>query len=484
MAIKKLCIYTCFAASSLTLSQTILAQQPFVAQPATHLERIDQMQRELDQLRLETSDEGPMQTASFQSQSPQPAIAAMNSAGDMATKDLQPPKSPDKKLPDYKLTGVFQVDSAYFGQSDEHRALVGDIQDGAGFRRARLSATGNVAENASYTMEFDFAQSQNRFVDVWGQVSKTPVGNFRVGRFRQPFGMAELTSVRELPFLERPISFALAPFRQTGIMVFDTAFDEEMTYAFSGFRAQSDTFGNIYGDNGGYGVAERITFLPIDRGDCQLVHIGLAHSFLDPARDQLQFASQDEVFIGQNPNFGPNNLSVLPIVNTPAQVNTGAFNVQNTNLFNAELAASRGNILVQGEYRYDNLNLLTGENVTVHGGYAHVRWVLTGEAIPYNRTGGVFGRVKPDHPLSFSKCDYGAFEVAAQISMLDTNPLFGQAGVPGVTRRLNSTSLALNWYVYANAKAQFELINASLNDPASGLNGVANTAASRVQFDF
>ncbi|TWU47596.1 Phosphate-selective porin O and P [Rubripirellula tenax] len=216
-----------------------------------------------------------------------------------------------KSYPDFKITGFFQLDTAYFDQSDASVATLGDIQDGTGFRRARIAAVDNLTERASYQMEFDFAQAQARFVDVWGQIKDTPVGNVRIGRFRQPFGMSELTSIRELPFLERPTVFALAPFRQTGIMLFDTAVDEQMTWAVSGFRTLSDNFGNVYGDNGGYGTAERITALLIDRGDCRVLHVGLDHSYLNPGRDQIQYASQDEIFVGQQPNFGPTGLSVL-----------------------------------------------------------------------------------------------------------------------------------------------------------------------------
>ena len=147
-----------------------------------------------------------------------------------AAQNSPPPTKEEKKtFPDFKVTGFFQLDSAYFDQSDESVATLGDIQDGTGFRRARIAATGNLTERASYLMEFDFAQAQARFVDVWGQIKESPLGNVRIGRYRQPFGMSELTSVRELPFLERPTIFALSPFRQTGIMLFDTADDEQMT---------------------------------------------------------------------------------------------------------------------------------------------------------------------------------------------------------------------------------------------------------------
>ncbi|MCA9126003.1 MAG: hypothetical protein KDB22_02920 [Planctomycetales bacterium] len=444
--------------------------------------KIELLQQQLDQLKAESnasvSDSVWYQTPTENSLV---SLAASHSGAVIAG----PPVLPvEKNYPDVKFSGFFQLDAARFGQSAASVATLGDIQDGTGFRRARLSASGNISEQSSYQMEFDFAQAQARFVDVWGQVKGTPFGTMRIGRFRQPFGMTELTSIRELPFLERPTIFALAPFRQTGIMFSNTAFDQAATWAVSGFRTLADNFGNIYGDDGGWGTAERVSFVPHDGGDGgTLLHVGFDHSYIDPARNQLQFASQDEVFVGQQPNLGPNGLSVLPIVNVPAFVNSGVFNVDHVHLFNVESGVGLGRAAIQSEYRWANVNLPTGQNATVHGGYVTARYVLSGEAIPYNRATGVFGRVKPEQPLNIGNGQWGAWEIATRYSMIDLNPLVGLPGVTGPGRRLNSSDLGINWYWTANSKCQMEWINASLADPTVG-KSVTNTLAGRVQFDF
>lgn len=413
---------------------------------------------------------------------------------DAPTTAPSPPPAPKKAFPDMKMTGFFQLDAARFSQDAASRATLGDVQDGLGFRRARLAATGNIAERTSYMFEFDLAQGQARFVDVWGQYSDTPLGNVRIGRFRQPFGMTELTSVRDLPFLERPSLFALAPFRQTGVMFFDTALNDRMTWAFSGFRTISDNFGNVYGDNGGYGTAERITFLPMDCGDEGLVHIGLDHSYLDPARNLLQYASQDEVFVGQNPNFGPGGFSVSPLTSVPPFLQTGVFPVDHINLFNVEAAASMGRAVVQSEMRWSNLNLPSGNNVTIPGAYLDLRYMLTGEVIPYNRTNGVFTRPTPRRPVNLRCGDLGAWELNAQVSYLDFNPLFGLPGLDvsttpptattiGPARRMTNTTLGTIWYLNSHSKIHTQYIHTDLDDITIGPS-VTHTVASMIQFDF
>ena len=59
--------------------------------------------------------------------------------------------------PTVRVTGFFQADAGWIQQPADNRAVVGDIQDGADFRRARLAAIGDVAENVGYLVEFDLS---------------------------------------------------------------------------------------------------------------------------------------------------------------------------------------------------------------------------------------------------------------------------------------------------------------------------------------
>ncbi len=381
--------------------------------------------------------------------------------------------------PVIRSTGFFQLDWGGFYQDANNRATVGDIQDGLGFRRARFAAAGKVTEQTSFIVEFDMAQAQPRFVDVWMQFNDTPFGNIRIGRDRKPLGMTEPTSIRELPFLERPSLFALSPFRQTGIMLFDTAFDQRMTWALSGYRYLSDFFGNVYADQGGYGTSGRTTFLPLDGGDERLVHLGFGYSFNDPGRDEVIFVNVDEFFVGQNPILGIAGLSVLPIVGVPPFVNTGLIPTQNSNLFNVEGAVSFGRLVFQSEARWATVEGTSGESNTFGGAYAHLRYVLTGETIPYLRESGVFGRVRPCCPVDHKTGGRGAWEVAARVSYLDLNGM----GLVGPGRRLTNATLGLNWYLNNFTKFQLNWISASLNDPTLG-SSTAGTVALRAQIDY
>lgn len=383
----------------------------------------------------------------------------------------------DSAYPTARVTGFFHLDSAWFNQDRRNRRTLGDINDGLGFRRARLAAKGNVSEDIEYILEFDLAQSQARFVDVWVQANNTRFGNVRIGRYRQPFGMSELTSVRELPFLERPVTFTQSPFRQTGVMLFDTMADERGTWALSGYRFLSDNFGNVFADNGGYGMATRLTRIRSNPNNDRLVHMGAGYSFNDPGRGVVQLVSTNEVFLAQNPNLGPAGLSVLPIEGVTPFVNTGELATNNVQFLNFELAAGLGRLALQGEARFVKVDLANGPTAIFPGAYAQFRYMLTGETIPYNKKNGVFGRIVPDRPWTAAGGGPGAWEAVGRVSHIDLI----DGGVSG--RRLTDFTAGANWYWNQYMKLQFNYIHSRLEDTTIGASQ-ANTFAVRAQLDF
>ncbi len=183
------------------------------------------------------------------------------------------------RLPLIRLSGFFQLDQSLINQSANSRAILGDVNDGIGFRRVRLQALGNVAEFTRYSIEVDFAVvGRPSFMDVWGEQTNIPFfGAIRIGHFRQPTTMDALTSVRHLEFFERSTPFqAMDPFRRVGIMAYRVAEDELSTLAYSvygtGFTFFNGTgtsygtlgdtrFATQIGDSGGVSFAIRGTHL-------------------------------------------------------------------------------------------------------------------------------------------------------------------------------------------------------------------------------
>ena len=423
--------------------------------------RLTELQRQIDSLKHAI----PL------SQSPPPAIAK-----------AEPPK-----YPTVRLTGFFQADTAWFHQDANNRLTLGngvpadgDIQDGADFRRARLAAAGKVWDNVNFMLEMDFAfPGRPSFMDVWLDIDNAIGSNsLRIGQFRQPFGMDGQTGVKDMTFLERGLAFAFLPFRQIGVMTSGHSQDEQMTWAVSGFRYPTDPFGGNVGDNGGYGMATRVTALLVDSGDdSRLIHVGGGYSYLNPANDAVQYRNQPEFFVGEN------GAGVVPPgvpSQVPVFVDTGAIPTDDINLFNAELAMSSGSFHAQSELYYASVKQKGEPRVTYPGAYAQMGYILTGESRAYNRQTGVFGRVKPKRSVG-KECGPGAWEVAARWSYLDLSD--SKSLGPGPGGRLNNITGGLNWYLNPFTKLQLNYIHAFLDNPTFGKSD-ADIVAMRAQIDF
>lgn len=373
------------------------------------------------------------------------------------------------KYPTVSVTGFFHADGLWFTQDTANREAVNGVHDVADFRRARLAAKGDVADNVSYMIEFDFAfPGRPSFMDVWLDISDLPIGHFRVGQWRQPFCMDALTSVRELTFFERALPFAFVPFRQTGIGFYDTALDEHMTWAVSGYRFPTNVFGNVFGDDG-YGVSVRVTgLLHSDPELNQNTHVGVAYTWNEPATGFTQIRTAPEVGFTQL-DFRDVDFEV------PFFVDTGQIPSHSYQVLGFELAQSFGPLVLQSELMYAWVGQTGGPSVMFPGMYAQASYVLTGERREYNRNQGVFDGVNPAN--DFGKHGWGAWEVAARWSYLDLNDNNVLGG------RLEDLTFGLNWYLNTFTKFQFQYVRSWLDSPVNG-DSACSIFGVRTQLDF
>lgn len=379
--------------------------------------------------------------------------------------------------PTVKIGGFFQADTGWFNQSPLNIASVGDAQDGADIRRARLNAKGNLAENVSYMVDIDFAfLNRTNLADVWLQLDETlPWGDVRIGYFRQPVGLDALTSVTETTFMERNLTTALVPFRQIGIQLHHAASNLRSTRSISAYRFPTDFRGGYVGDNGGYGIAGRWTCLPFWKGQSdRLFHFGSAFTFADPGNDLVRYASPPEFFMIENGGafFAP---PAVPS-STPLFVNTGAVDANNFGMLTTEVAGVRGAMHYQAETVFLTVNTIGTGRAQFFGSSAQIGYFLTGEVKPYNHKSGVLSRITPRCPVK--KCQgIGAWEAAARWSYLDLNDDTIQGG------RLNDLTLGVNWYWNRHTRFQLNYIKAFLDAPDFG-DSNADIVALRAQIDF
>ncbi len=330
---------------------------------------------------------------------------------------------------------------------------IGDLADGTEFRTARMYMSGSIYENIDYKLQFDFAKTDNEFKDVYFGIRDFPFGYLKMGHFKEPFGLEELTSSRFITFMERSLANAFVPGRNTGFMLSSTALNNRATWAAGIFR-QTGKWGGESSE-GGYNLTGRVTALPLyeDEG-ANLLHVGAAYSLRNP-KDTVQYATEPEANLA--PDF----------------VDSTALTANRAGVLGLECAWIDGPFSLQGEYMYADVEGKGGaSSPNFDGFYIQGSYFLTGEHRKYKTSSGAFDRVKPKENFRFGGGP-GAWEAAVRYSSIDLD----DNGVSG--GELKDVTVGLNWYLNPNTRIMWDYIRADLDNV-----GDANLFLMRFQVDF
>lgn len=425
-------------------------------------------------------------------------------------------KTSGPNFPTARLTGFLHLDAGDYSQDAASRATFGSLQDGVGFRRARLQALGSVTEFTNYSIEMDFATAgRPSFMDVWGEQTHVPlIGNLRIGHYRQPFSMDSLTPVRQLQFLERALPFqAFDPFRRVGVMGYDKSDSQMTSWAYGIYRTGGfnnaplgdSRYATDIGNMNGASVIGRMTHLLYydeAANGRYLLHVGGAYNYSaitgsDTAGTPFYQARViPEFFVGYPEGVGgfPGGTTGA---GTPFFADTGRIASKQFQIFNLQLAGQYGAWNFQSEYMGTLVDQRVGQSLYYDGAYFQTGYFLTGENRTYNRMFGVFDRVVPFSDFfglgrKSRICGWGAWELTGRWSYVNLNdPRAIAVGTPGNVPppvspnpgRMNDTTVGLNWYWNAYTKVQFNWIHVFLDNALHG-NSNTDIFATRFQVEF
>ncbi|HXK60064.1 MAG TPA: porin, partial [Acidobacteriota bacterium] len=195
-----------------------------------------------------------------------------------------------------QVGGKLHNDWAFQEGDQQITGLLGELEDGTEFRRARLSMSGLMYEWVEFKMQVDFATGDLFFRDVYaGLRDLRGIGNIRIGQFKEPFGLEEQTSASYIPFMERSLANALVPSRNTGVMIHNRQFNERASWAVGVFK-DTDDFGAGTSDED-YAITGRVTGLPwFENEGRRLLHLGVAYSRRNTA-DFARFQQRPEAHL-------------------------------------------------------------------------------------------------------------------------------------------------------------------------------------------
>tara|TARA_R110002072_G_scaffold1130_3_gene9399 strand:+ start:2991 stop:4085 length:1095 start_codon:yes stop_codon:yes gene_type:complete len=296
-------------------------------------------------------------------------------------------KTSDKKA-SFQVGGRIQYDYNYSEKNGKNDESDFDV------RRARLFVKGHLGEWA-YKSQFNLGENgdsssgtvEDLYIQYkgWGDAAK-----LTVGRAKEPFGLEQLTSSKDISVLERSaLTERFTPGRNEGLQL--SGKNGQFNYAAGIYEGGS--VGDGKGDDEARQLAftGRVVFAPVtEKGN--VVHFGLAYT-----------------------DRG-NNSELESALGFEAAAVMGAFHVQ-TEYFNGDTLSEGG----------------------IDGYYLQAGWIVTGESRPYKD--GKFKRVKP---MAAS----GAWEVVARYETGDGD--FGDVELSETDA--SAYTVGLNWYATNNAR--------------------------------
>lgn len=342
----------------------------------------------------------------------------------------------------FGIGGRLMADAAFYNEDRNQ------LSNGTELRRAELELGGVIDYDWVYEFELDFGDGNVDVNDAYLTYQGFAPLLLKVGQFKEPFSMDELTSSKYATFMESALPNAFAPGRHLGIGLSNGWEDFTLAGGLFG-EAFDDAAENIEPDNTGdesWGLTGRLTWAPI-HAKRQVFHLGASSSYR-----QLGDDVEDH-----RPRFRARPESHL--TNDLRYVDTGRIDkVKDYMLYGLETAGVYGPFSFQGEYIRTDLSRTDGSpDLNFDGWYVQSSWFWTGESQNYSVTKGTFGKIKP-----FNK--YGAFETAVRLSRINLTDGPVRGGEE------ENVTLAINWYLnqYMRLMANYSWINNDGDADAAG----------------
>jgi phosphate-selective porin OprO/OprP len=351
----------------------------------------------------------------------------------------------------------------------------GDPLDRLGFRRLRFGVKGKIKDNMQYKIESEFAGGNRiEFRDAYlGFDELAFFQTVLIGNQKRPYGLDHLNSSRYNVFLERP--FIIEAFnqdaRRLGIAAYGVSENERFNWRYGVYNQQLvQALGNYVGDHYQLELAGRLAntiWYDEVSGGRGYAHWAISGTIADPSDDtftdtEARFRSRPEA------RSSDRWLDTRDIAGADAY-----------ELLGLESVINIGRLQLAGEYQNVWMQRKLGspsDNLRFYGGYVYVAYFLTGEHIPWDRRGGVLGRVKPHENFWLvDKCcggigkGLGAWQIAARYSHADLtdDDIFGGVG--------ESLTVGLNWHWNPNARMQFNFLYGNIDDREDENGGLTST---------
>jgi len=324
------------------------------------------------------------------------------------------------------------------GYGDKDGATSADQYE---LRRARLGVKGKFAKYFNYEVVGNLPGTAT--IDVaYLDFAKYDQVQLRVGKFKQPFGLEQLTSSNNIDFLERSYVDQTAPAKKIGAMLFGEPMPG-LTYAGSAFQ-MNDVENDARNEDMSYAGRATINFAELMGNKEAILHVGLSgHNDSWSVRPTSSTKSaggtttSGTLLSYRTPGRGLNNIFRAQVngevVGTAQGAPSDITAEMDSKAYGLEGIAAYKSFKIQGEYTagdykgtyQDTQGVVTLDNKAYYG---EVLWLLTGENYSGAYKKGAFSSIKP--LKDFNLDDFsglGAWEFGLRYEAYDVS----NAGISG-----------------------------------------------------
>lgn len=343
-------------------------------------------------------------------------------------------ESGDKKN-SIQVNGRLHFDSRTYDYSSNNNINGAASATGADtfdIRRARIGAKFKFLEYYSGEIVFN-GVGGTPVVDVaYGDIAWWKMAKIRVGQFKMPFSLEQLTSSNNIDFIERSFVDAYIPAKEIGAMVFGEPF-KGTTYglAFSnGNPAPAGTGTETDNRVDNKDVIGRVTanFAEMMDNKDMVLHVGLAYSTGDVPKGNATSLGGNRSTESRGASF-----FTAPTLGTADATDKA---IDRTRL-GLEGVVANGPFKAQAQWvnaGYDYSTMTANLSPDIKTWYAEALWTISGESHAERYKAGAFGALKPKNNFDPDKFTGGAWEVGARYSGFDASDFTAALGASGYAK--------------------------------------------------
>jgi phosphate-selective porin OprO/OprP len=342
------------------------------------------------------------------------------------------------------LTG--RVHGDYRAYADDTAADTFDV------RRAYLGLSGKVYDIYSFEVNGDFAQSGTTLDVAWLNAAWFKPAQLRVGQFKMPFSIEELTSSRFIDFQERSLMNTLVPAKERGLMVHGDPF-KAVTYgvALSNGQGKNNNEGNPQIDD-----PDLIARVAANAAEWFGKPEMVVHGAVSYSTGSLQGGSRPLGTVRTEAR-GVEFFRTANLGDTDTEVDRDRLG--------GELSLAWGPLKVQGEYTRANFDWEAGGTSfdnDIDAYYLMAGWMITGESYASAYRGGGYRALVPEKP--FGSGGWGAWELAVRYSDFDAEDFDASSNY---TNKADAWTIGLKWIPVTNVRFYLNYVDTQFDTPVT-----------------